>query len=114
MDAILALLVVLTAVVVLWFDSAGARERARALGKATCRRLGVQLLDDTVGLRRLRVGRNPQGRVCLVREFGFEFSPDGATRLPGMIRLRGRRADLFMLQREGHREYLSGEQVANL
>lgn len=112
MDAILALMALLAGA--FWYDSAGARERARALGKTACRRLGVQLLDDTVGLRRIRPGRNARGRVCLVRDYGFEFSPDGAARLPGLIRLRGRRADLFFLQREGHREYLSEEQVSNL
>lgn len=114
MNAILALLLLLTLAVAFWFDAAGARERARRIGKSACRRLGVQLLDDTVGLRRLRPGRNDHGRVCLVRDYGFEYSPDGAAREPGMLRLRGGRAELLMLERDGRREYLTAEQLSSL
>lgn len=108
---ILALLLTLTLGVAFWFQSAGVREQARATCKAVCRRLGVQLLDDTVGLSRLRPGRNEQGRVCLVRDYTFEYSPDGAARFPGLIRIRGGRMVLFVLEREGHREYLTPEQI---
>lgn len=111
---ILPLLLALTLGAVFWFQSTGALEQARASCKAVCRRLGVQLLDDTVGLRRLRPGRNEQGRVCLVRDYTFEYSPDGAARFPGLIRIRGGRMVLFMLEREGHREYLTPEQISSL
>lgn len=111
---ILALLLALALGIVFWFQSAGSRERARAACKAICRRLGVQLLDDTVSLRRLRPGRNERGRVCLVRDYTFEYSPDGAARFPGLIRIHGRRIVFFMLEREGHREYLTREQLASL
>jgi hypothetical protein len=111
---ILPLLLLLTLGVAFWFQSAGAREQARSTCKAICRRLGIQLLDDTVGLNRLRPGRNEQGRVCLVREYTFEYSPDGGARFPGLIRIRGGRMVLFMLEREGHREYLTPEQTSSL
>lgn len=111
---ILPLLLALALAVVFWFQSTGAREQARATCKAICRRLGVQLLDDTVGLHRLRPGRNEQGRLCLVRDYSFEYSPDGGARFPGLIRLRGGRMVLFMLEREGHREYLTPEQISSL
>lgn len=114
MNWILPLLLLLTLGVAFWFQSAGAREQARATCKAICRRLGVQLLDDTVGLNRLRPGRNEHGRMCLVREYTFEYSPDGGTRFPGLIRIRGGRMVLFMLEREGHREYLTPEQISSL
>lgn len=114
MHASLALLVLLTAAVAFWFDAAGARERARGVCKRACRGLGVQLLDDTVALKRLRPGRNARGRVCLVRDFRFEYSPDGAKRERGLLRLRGRRPELFYLQRGDYREYLSEDQVGSL
>lgn len=111
---ILPLLLALTLGCAFWFQSAGARERARAACKTICRRLGVQLLDDTVGLHRLRPGRNEQGRICLVRDYRFEYSPDGTARYPGLLRIQGGRIVFFMLEREGHREYLTPEQLASL
>lgn len=114
MNASLALLALLALAAGFWFAATGSRERARHLCKAACRRLGVQLLDDTVGLRRLRPGRNEAGRVCLVWDYGFEFSPDGASRSRGRIRLRGGRPELFLLEREGYTEYLTAEQMLAL
>ncbi len=114
MNASLALLAILALLAGFWFAATGSRERARRLCKAACSRLGVQLLDDTVGLRRVRPGRNAAGRVCLVWDYGFDFSPDGASRSTGRIRLRGGRAELFLLEREGYTEYLTAEQLSSL
>lgn len=114
MNVSLALLVLLALLGGFWFAATGSRERARRLCKAACQRLGVQLLDDTVGLRRLRPGRNAAGRVCLVWDYGFEFSPDGSNRARGLIRLRGSRPELFLLEREGYTEYLTPEQLSSL
>lgn len=72
-----------------WFSAAEARERARAYAQAACARAGVQLLDGTVVLRRLRLRRAAEG-LLLERRFAFEFSPDSVSRVQGWIDLRGR------------------------
>lgn len=81
--------VLASACVVWWFSATEARERARAHAQAACARAGVQLLDATVMLRRLRVRRAAEGLV-LERRYVFEFSPDGVNRVQGHIDLRGR------------------------
>ena len=75
--------------VVWWFSAAEALERARAHAQAACARAGVQLLDATVALRRIRLRRAAEGWV-LERRYAFEFSPDGVQRVQGWIDLRGR------------------------
>lgn len=72
-----------------WFSATEARERARGHAQAACARAGVQLLDATVALRRLRLRRAAEGLV-LERRYAFEFSPDGVNRVQGWIDLRGR------------------------
>jgi hypothetical protein len=84
-----AMLLLASVGVVWWFAAAEARERARAHAQAACAKAGVQLLDATVMLRRLRVRRAAEGFV-LERRYAFEFSPDGMNRVQGWIELRGR------------------------
>ena len=50
------------------------------LYEALCEQRGLQLLDQTVALDRLTVGRDPGGRVRLRRHYRFEFTRDGAAR----------------------------------
>jgi hypothetical protein len=84
-------LVGLVAAVVYWFDAMRGYELARAAGQRACRDAGVQLLDDTVQLVRLRLGRTPDGRLRLRREYRFEFTDNGAARHRGQVTLLGRR-----------------------
>lgn len=73
----------------LWLSSMEARERARSHASRLCEQANLQLLDQTVSLRRLRL-RRPAGRsLRLQREYGFEVSSDGSNRLPGQLRLVG-------------------------
>jgi hypothetical protein len=83
-----AVLALASAAVIYWFVAAEARELARAHALAACARFGVQLLDASVALRRLRLRRGPQG-LQLARRFVFEFSPDGVSRARGWIDLVG-------------------------
>ncbi|MEM9303232.1 MAG: DUF3301 domain-containing protein [Pseudomonadota bacterium] len=72
----------------LWLDTARARDLARQLARRLCDESKVQLLDQTVALRRtwpVRVG----GRLMLERGFSFEFSEDGAHRLHGQLTMVG-------------------------
>ena len=82
-------LVLLGALVWLWFDSMRARERALALGKSACARDGLQFLDETVECVALRLARNADGRMVLRRTYGFEFSDTGNNRRAGSIVMLG-------------------------
>lgn len=94
----LAALALGLAAIWLWADSLGARERAIAAGRAACARYGVQLLDETVAFARLRLGRDPQGRVRLRRTYVFEFSETGDNRRHGAIVMLGARLEDLRLE----------------
>jgi len=81
-----------------WYDSMRARERAIALGRASCEREGLQFLDETVLCTRTRPARDHDGRVRLRRVYRFEFSDDGMNRRGGSLVLLG--AELESLELE--------------
>ena len=80
----LLLLLVLGAVVALWLRLSVARERAVREARRQCQQHGLQLLDETVGLRGLRL-RRINGRRRVERCYGFEVSIDGHDREPGRL-----------------------------
>ena len=88
------MLIIILLVLVLWFisDSLKAREAAHASARKACEEAGVQFLDDTVSLMRLRMTRDRYGRAILARWFRFEFSVSGDDRKHGTVRLLGNRA----------------------
>lgn len=73
-----------------WSDSLRARERALRVCSGACRQVDVQLLDQTVAVSRLSLGRDPAGRVRVRRFYTFEFSTNGAQRFRGYAVLLGR------------------------
>ena len=72
----------------LWMDALGARERAIRHGRELCREAGVQLLDQTVSLTRIRIAR-VDGLPTIVRRYGFDISLDGSDRHRGHLDLEG-------------------------
>jgi len=80
----------------IWMDALAARERAITFGRDLCRTAGVQLLDQTVSLKRLRV-RRIDGLPTLVRRYGFEVSLDGSDRHRGQLDLEGSQLGAFSL-----------------
>lgn len=84
----LLLLLLLVAVVGLWLKLSAARERAVHEARAQCLKHGLQLLDETVGLRGLRV-RRVHGQRRLERGYGFEVSIDGNDREAGRVWMIG-------------------------
>ncbi len=84
-------LFVLALLAAFWWSSFHARETARRAARRHCEAQGVQFLDDSVALTRLRVRREVTGRLALYREYRFEFSHDGEDRFAGQIRVIGRR-----------------------
>lgn len=88
----------LGAAVAVWLDALRAREAALDAGREACMRYGVQFLDDTVAFVRLRLARDEEGRLRLVRHYSFEFSEDRSSRRSGAIRVRGRFAEDVQLE----------------
>ncbi len=73
----------------LWWDGLGAKEVARNEAKRLCQQSGVQFLDDTVVVKRMRLCRHRSGRLGLYRRFHFEFASDGEQRYPGYVDMLG-------------------------
>ncbi len=89
LDYLVLLVLVLPAA--FWWSSFHAREAAKRAAHRHCEHQGVQFLDDSVALTRLRLRRDVTGRLALYREYRFEFSTDGEDRFAGQIRVIGRR-----------------------
>ncbi len=84
----LMLLLALTAVVGLWLKLSAARERAVIEARSQCRQQGLQLLDETVGLRRVRM-RRKNGLLRMERCYGFEVSLAGHDRASAHLWMLG-------------------------
>lgn len=72
-----------------WWSSARSREQAVALARNACKRCGVQLLDETVTMSKLRLQRNGKGHINFARWYRFEFSTSGENRRDGVVGLLG-------------------------
>jgi hypothetical protein len=83
-----------------WYAGMHARELAVAAGRRACQNAGLQFLDDSVALRRLRLQRNADGGLQFQRDFHFEFSDTGDNRRPGVVRMLGERVDWVSLDGE--------------
>ena len=75
----------------LWYDSLNAREKAIAAAKSASASEDLLLLDETVAIVRLGVGRNDDGAPRLRRVYDFEYSDTGNDRHPGSIVMLGSR-----------------------
>ena len=84
----LLLLLALGGIVGLWLKLSVARERAVQEARRQCQQHGLQLLDETVGLRSLRL-RRVNGLRMIERCYGFEVSIDGHDREPGRLWMIG-------------------------
>ena len=93
----LLIVLVMAALVWLWYDSMRARERAVQAGKQACARNALQFLDDTVKIVKLWPARDPNGHLALRRTYHFEFSDDGARRRGGIIVMLGARVESLQL-----------------
>ena len=73
----------------LWADSMRAREAALEAGRRACEAEGVQFLDWTVAMQKMRINRSADGRLRIQRVYQFEFSETGNNRLHGSITMLG-------------------------
>jgi hypothetical protein len=98
LDGLFAM-IVLGTIALVWQDALAARELARRVSQRLCAEAGVQLLDQTVALRRLALTR-ADGWLALRRWYSFDVSTDGSDRHRGSLRLlRGRVEEFSLPQR---------------
>jgi hypothetical protein len=96
----------LALVVWFWVDSLRARERALEHAKNACADAGVQFLDDSLALFRLRSVRRGIGALTLLRVYHFEFSRHGADRHKGTVSVVGLQPVQVSLEEFGARTVL--------
>ena len=85
------LLLLLAALAWFWWDGLQKREIALAAARLACERAGVQFLDASVALRKIRLRRDDMQRARFYREYAFEYSTQGDDRQPGWVWLLGPR-----------------------
>ncbi|MGO4703386.1 DUF3301 domain-containing protein [Dyella sp. 2RAB6] len=78
------LLLLLASLIISWLKLSRLRELATAEARRQCERHGLQLLDETVGLRSVRL-RRLNGMRVLERCYAFEVSIDGDDREPARL-----------------------------
>ncbi|WP_374401144.1 DUF3301 domain-containing protein [Niveibacterium sp.] len=85
----LTALLLLAGLVWLWLDSLRARDAGIIAARRQCEREGLQLLDETVAIAKLRLARNDDGQLRLQRTYRFEYSDTGDNRRNGEVTLTG-------------------------
>ena len=93
-----ALWLALAAVASYWWQAHTVRELALTATRAHCQRFDVQLLDETVALRRVRLRRDSGGQLRFERTYQFEFASTGDERYRGWAVMLGRRVISVDLQ----------------
>lgn len=83
-------LITLPVVALFWWNALGARTRARRAAMRACKDAQARFIDE-LAFRRVWLGRDDGGRLCLMRRYGFEFYRDGDRRYGGEIEMHGER-----------------------
>jgi|SRR5690606_21992318 len=81
-----------------WHRALLAKEQAFAAAQRHCQTMQVQLLDQSVYLRRLWFKRNERGHLLLWRAFYFEFTAVGDDRYLGRVVMLGNRVSEVQLE----------------
>lgn len=90
----------IAAAVMYWWRARGFKSLALHLASQRCRLLEVQLLDQSVEMKKIRFQRGSNGVLQLRRIYGFEFSSTGIDRYRGILVLDGAR--LHSIEMEPH------------
>lgn len=80
-----------------WWITRNAKALALRAAWQRCRELNLQLLDQSVVLRKTRLQRGDDGMLQLLRHYDFEFSSTGQERYRGSLSMRGTRLVSFEL-----------------
>lgn len=91
-------ILLLAAIVWFWWENRGVAELAYQIARQTCENADVQLLNDTVGWKKIRLKRNNKGRMQIQRTYFFEFSSDIERRYRGEIEMLGKRLNRIEME----------------
>jgi len=97
----LLILSLMAAAAAYWWDAYGIKQMALGIVKARCKKLNLQLLDDSLVLRKLAFRKDSRKRVRVERRFTFEFTSTGEKRYQGVIIFLGKSLEHF--DTEAHR-----------
>ena len=97
----LLLLLLLGLIAVYWWQSGVYKGRARDLASEHCRRLDLQLLDQSMVITGIWPVRARDGRLTLRRRYQFEFASLGDRRYQGELVLIG--SELFSIELETYK-----------
>lgn len=86
----LVLLICLSLVIYIWYESLRIREHMMVVCTRLCREWELQFLDQTVSMTSMRIRRSRGGGFHILRIYQFEVSPDGAQRNQGYVTLLGK------------------------
>ncbi|MDB2448855.1 DUF3301 domain-containing protein [bacterium] len=93
------LLILLAAVAGAWFwHHLGIRQLAWRHAREQTERVNVQLLDQSIYLRQIRLVRSPVSLLALERSYEFEFATRGDRRFLGWVVMSGRHLKRLELQ----------------
>lgn len=83
-------ILVLLLIAWLWWQDRGFKQSAFAKCKTYCAQAGVELLDDNIQIKQLRLRKNSKGQWRLYRHFEFEFTSTYEQRYKGKLETLGR------------------------
>lgn len=84
------MLIVLLAVLGFWYTSAKVYEVALQAAKEMCREESWQLLDDSVSLKKISLGRGLDGRAHFRRYYQFAYTQDHGSRCEKLLMMLGK------------------------
>ena len=96
MSAILVLLIIVL-LARIWYSAQHCRDVAIVAARDACARQGLQFLDGSAALRRLRPGFTRSEGPFMSRTYTFEYSADGFERRSGCILLHNARITTVLL-----------------
>lgn len=85
------LVIPLILVVLYWWNTNEQKRIALAAARDYCKQRNLQLLDDSLVFRKLRIERDLRRNRKLCRVYDFDYCPDGKERHTGEIVLTGMR-----------------------
>ena len=94
----LAILLLIAAMVWLWQANLHSRDIAVQTARVSCKAQGLQLLDATVSIKRIRPYFRNRGDFGLQRTYVFEYSGDGFSRQSGCVVMRNTAVQTVVLE----------------
>lgn len=81
-----------------WWRHLGIRQLALLQARKACQAANVQLLDQSVYLRKIRLAPSSNSLIAIERSYEFEFSTRGDRRFLGWVVMTGHRLKRLELQ----------------